>query len=45
MANAEREELEAAGIAVPIVEEASLAGELLMWLAIVAVNVAHNSRR
>jgi hypothetical protein len=33
------------GIAVPIVEQASLAGELLMWIAIVAINLAYNLRR
>jgi hypothetical protein len=33
------------GLAVPIVEKASFAGEVVMWLAIVAVNLAYNLRR
>jgi hypothetical protein len=33
------------GIAIPIVEKASFAGEIVMWLAIVAVNLAYNLRR
>jgi hypothetical protein len=33
------------GIAIPIVEKAALAGEIVMWVAIGAVNVAYNLRR
>ena len=32
-------------LAVPIVEKTDFAGQLLMWLAIVAVNLAYNLRR
>jgi hypothetical protein len=33
------------GVAVPIVEKTSFAGQLVMWIAIVAVNLAYNFRR
>jgi hypothetical protein len=33
------------GIAIPLSEKTDFAGEFLMWLAIVAVNLAYNLRR
>ena len=33
------------GLAVPLVEKASLAGEVVMWIAIVGINLAYNLRR
>ncbi len=33
------------GVAIPIVQQVSLAGQIAAWLAIVAVNLAYNSRR
>jgi hypothetical protein len=33
------------GVAVPIVEKTTFAGQVLMWIAIVLVNLAYNFRR